>query len=108
MPWYHRVLDPIPAWATLTAGWIVVVAGWALLAPDDRDAPWPLRLVWLLLLVPAIYRAARLPWLYGLAWVAVLIVTTVITGFISALWLWLVVALVLSVPATYLILDRPP
>jgi hypothetical protein len=107
MPRYQRVLEAIPAWAALAAGWIVVVAGWALLAPDDSDAPWPLRLGWLLFLLPAVYRAATLPWLHGLAFVAVMLITTFITGLVSALWLWLVFALVLTVPATYLILDMP-
>jgi hypothetical protein len=107
MPRYQRALDAVPAWVALTVAWIVLVAGWALLAPDDDDAPLGPRLVWLVLLAPAVWRAAKLPWLHGLAFVAVLFVTTFIAALISPLWLWLIFALVLTVPATYLILDWP-
>ena len=103
--WRERLLE-VPAWVSVAVSESVLVAGWALFGPDQERPPAGILLLALLALMPAIARSVKLRWWRPVAFIAVLVASGLVTGRISSLALWLVVALAIEVPASYWLIDR--
>jgi hypothetical protein len=100
------LLERVPAWLAFLAGFTALVGGWALFGPDDGEPPLGVGLVSAVLLTPAVGRAAFLRWWRVAALLGALAATVAVTARIGPLWLWLLVALAIMLPASYWLVDR--
>jgi hypothetical protein len=104
--WRESLLERVPAWGAFLVSLAALVGGWALAAPDAERPPFGVGLLAAVLLTPAIGRAAFLRWWRVLALVGALAATVAITARLGPLWLWLLVALAIMLPASYWLVDR--
>jgi hypothetical protein len=97
----------IPAWAGLLAAWLVLVAGWAVFGPNEELPPFGILLLSAMFWTPTVCRAVEVAWWRACALLATLMLATVvILPQISSLAVWLAVAVALTVPAAYWLIDR--
>ena len=106
MRWQERIEATVPAWGAVLLAWIVLVAGWAAVAPDEKEAPGGFIFLALVVIAPAIWRTARVPWRRAVGFVAALAVAVAAAAQVGSLALWLLVVETLTVPAAYWLVDR--
>ena len=106
MDWRERMLESVPAWVAVMVSFGVLVAGWALFAPDDERAPLGVKFLALILLMPAIGRASHVAAWRAAGFVASLVLAVVVSGWIGPFAVWLLVVVALTAPPAYWLIDR--